>query len=129
MPASYGTTGLVVRTDLVGNGLKRWADLWDGQYAGKIGLRAQPREIIGMTLTSLGCPFASENPRDLEVVLQRLLALKPSVVMLNIETDEAVEKLLLRSRPRNWYCTIGWMTSPNQCSTPSPESMVPRSTM
>lgn len=94
VPASYGTTGLVVRTDLVGNGLKRWADLWDGQYAGKIGLRAQPREILGMTLTSLGCPFASENPRDLEVALQRLLALKPSVAMLNIETDDAVEKLL-----------------------------------
>jgi spermidine/putrescine transport system substrate-binding protein len=28
------------------------------------------------------------------VVLQRLLALKPSVVMLNIEADDAVEKLL-----------------------------------
>lgn len=94
VPASYGTTGLVVRTDLVGNGLKRWADLWDKQYLGKIGLRAQPREIIGMTLTSLGCPFASENPRDLEMVLQRLLALKPAVVMLNIETADAVEKLL-----------------------------------
>ena len=94
VPASYGTTGLVVRTDLVGNGLKRWADLWDRRYAGKIGLRAQPREIIGMTLTSLGYPFASENPRDLEVVLQRLLALKPSVVMLNIEADDAVEKLM-----------------------------------
>lgn len=94
VPASYGTTGLVVRTDLVGHGMKRWADLWDKQYLGKIGLRAQPREIIGMTLTSLGYPFASENPRDLEMVLQRLLALKPAVVMLNIETADAVEKLL-----------------------------------
>jgi spermidine/putrescine transport system substrate-binding protein len=79
VPASYGTTGLVVRTDLVGDGLKRWADLWKPQYAGKIGLRAQPREIIGMTLTSLGYPFGSENPLELEAVLQRLLALKPSV--------------------------------------------------
>jgi spermidine/putrescine transport system substrate-binding protein len=94
VPASYGTTGLVVRTDLVGDGLKRWADLWDRQYAGKIGLRAQPREIIGMTLTSLGYPFASENPRDLEVVLKRLLELKPSVVMVNIEAADAVERLL-----------------------------------
>ncbi len=95
VPASYGTTGLVVRTDLVGSGLTRWADLWDRQYAGKIGLRAQPREIIGMTLTSLGYPLASESPRELELALQHLLALKPSVVMLNIEADDAVEKLLL----------------------------------
>lgn len=94
VPASYGTTGLVVRTDLVGDGLKRWADLWKPQYAGKIGLRAQPREIIGMTLTSLGYPFSSENPLELEAVLQRLLALKPSVVMLDIEADQAVRKLL-----------------------------------
>ncbi len=94
VPASYGTTGLVVRTDLVGDGLKRWADLWNPQYAGKIGLRAQPREIIGLTLTSLGYPFASENPQELEAVLQRLLELKPSVVMLDIEADNAVRALL-----------------------------------
>ena len=94
VPASYGTTGLVVRTDLVGDCLKRWADLWNPQYAGKIGLRAQPREIIGMTLTSLGYPFASENPQELEAVLHRLLELKPSVVMLDIEAEKAVRALL-----------------------------------
>ena len=94
VPASYGTTGLVVRTDLVGNGLKRWADLWNPQYVGKIGLRAQPREIIGMTLASLGFPFASETPSELEAVLKRLLELKPSVIMLNIEADDAVRRLL-----------------------------------
>jgi spermidine/putrescine-binding protein len=94
VPGSYGTTGLVVRTDLVGTGLNRWADLWKPQYAGKIGLRAQPREIIGMTLTSLGYAFASENPRELAEVRQRLLELKPAVVLLDIEADDAVRKLL-----------------------------------
>jgi spermidine/putrescine transport system substrate-binding protein len=94
VPASYGTTGLVVRTDLVGNGLKRWADLWRPQYSGKIGLRAQPREIIGMTLTSLGYPFASEDPRHLAAVQKRLLELKPAVVMLDIGADDAVRRLL-----------------------------------
>jgi spermidine/putrescine transport system substrate-binding protein len=94
IPGSYGTTGLVVRTDLVGTGLNRWADLWKPQYAGKIGLRAQPREIIGMTLTSLGYAFASENPQELAAVLQRLLELKPAIVLLDIEADNAVHKLL-----------------------------------
>jgi len=94
VPGSYGTTGLVVRTDLVGAGLNRWADLWKPRYAGKIGLRAQPREIIGMTLMSLGYAFGSENPRELAAVLQRLLELKPAIVLLDIEADDAVHKLL-----------------------------------
>ncbi|MDK9706018.1 MAG: spermidine/putrescine ABC transporter substrate-binding protein [Desulforhopalus sp.] len=94
VPGSYGTTGLVVRTDLVGDHIQGWADLWHLQPPSKIGLRVQPREILGMTLTSLGFPFASENPRELAAALQRLLQLKPSVVMLDIEAAEAAAKLL-----------------------------------
>lgn len=94
VPCSYGTTGLLVRTDLVDKPPSRWADLWDPQYAGKIGLRAQPREIIGMTLSSLGYAFTSENPQELDAALERLLKLKPSMVMLDIEASDAVSKLL-----------------------------------
>lgn len=94
IPGAYGTTGLVVRTDLVGQDLHRWADLWQPHYAGTIGLRAQPREIIGMTLVSLGYAFASENPEELAVVLQRLLALKPAIILLDIDADDAVRQLL-----------------------------------
>lgn len=94
LPVDYGTTGLLVRTDLIGHSLNRWADLWHPKFAGKIGLRAQPREVIGMTLSSLGYAFASENPRELDAALQRLLALKPSIVMMAFEASEAVPKLL-----------------------------------
>ncbi|MDG4597767.1 MAG: spermidine/putrescine ABC transporter substrate-binding protein [Candidatus Contendobacter sp.] len=94
VPIDYGTTGFLVRTDLIDPAPSRWADLWDSQYAGRIGLRAQPREIIGMTLLSLGHAFDSEHPRELEAALQRLLALKPSVTMVDIEANEAVPKLL-----------------------------------
>jgi spermidine/putrescine transport system substrate-binding protein len=94
IPASYGTTGLIVRTDLVGAEIRRWADLWQPRFAGKIGLRAQPREIIGLTLRSLGYGFDSENPAELDAVRQRLLALKQAVTLLAIESDDAVAKLL-----------------------------------
>ena len=94
IPASYGTTGLIVRTDLVGQDLKRWEDLWQPRYAGKIGLRAQQREIIGMTLLSLGYPFASENPQHLAAVEKRLQQLRPAVVMVDIEAEDAVRRLL-----------------------------------
>lgn len=94
LPVDYGTTGLLVRADMIGDTLRRWADLWHPKYAGKIGLRAQPREVIGMTLSSLGYAFASENPHELNAALQRLLVLKPSVVMMDIVASEAVPKLL-----------------------------------
>lgn len=94
VPCSYGTTGFLVRTDLVGHTLKRFSDLWDPQYAGKIGLRQGPREIIGMTLSSLGYAFNSEDPHELDAARERLLQLKPAKVMVDIEASAAVPRLL-----------------------------------
>lgn len=94
VPLNYGTTGILIRTDLIGHGVTRWDDLWDIRYAGRIGLRAQPRELIAFTLLSLGYSPNSENPRELDAALRRLLDLKPSVVLLPPETEEAVPRLL-----------------------------------
>lgn len=93
-PASYGTTGLIVRTDLIREPISRWADLWNPAHAGRIGLRAQPREVIGLTLRSLGYRDNSENPTELAAAEQRLLALKPAVKLLPIEANQAVAQLL-----------------------------------
>lgn len=94
VPASYGTTGLIVRTDLVSEPISRWADLWRPCHAGRIGLRAQPREVIGLTLQSLGYPPNSEDPAELDTVLQRLLTLKPAMTLLDIEANQAIATLL-----------------------------------
>lgn len=94
IPLNYGTTGLLVRTDLIGHAVTRWADLWDSRYSGRIGLRAQPRELIAFTLLSLGYSLNSENPQELDAALQRLLELKRSVVLLAPETESSVPKLL-----------------------------------
>ncbi len=94
IPYHYGTAGLVVRTDLIGNNVTRWADLWDPRYAGKIALRSQPREIIAFTLLSLGYSLNSENPQELEAALNRLLELRQSIVFVDVEAASAVPKLL-----------------------------------
>lgn len=94
IPADYGTTGLLIRTDLIGEGLKRWADLWDPRLAGRIGLRGQPREVIGMTLLSLGFSLNSENPEELAAASRRLQELRPSVAMIDLEPSLAVPRLL-----------------------------------
>lgn len=94
VPLSYGTTGLLVRTDLIGNAVTRWADLWDPRYAGRIGLRAQPRELIAFTLLSLGYSLSSETPKELDAALRRMLDLKRSAVLLPPEVEISVPKLL-----------------------------------
>ena len=81
IPFSWGTTGLVVRSDLVETPVTRWADLWDPRYAGKTALWfGQPREVIGLTLKSLGYSANSEKREELEAALARLLELQPTVV-------------------------------------------------
>lgn len=84
VPFNWGTVGMVVRSDLISAPVKRWADLWDPRYAGKIGLwrEGATREIVGLTLISLGYSCNTVNEEHLEKALQRLLELRPHVVFL-----------------------------------------------
>jgi len=83
IPFSWGTTGLVIRGDLVAEPVTRWTDLWDSRYAGRVGLwLGQRRQVIALTLKSLGYSANSENPAELEASLKRLNELKPRVLRL-----------------------------------------------
>jgi spermidine/putrescine transport system substrate-binding protein len=83
IPFNWGTTGLVVRSDLVAEPVTRWTDLWDPRYAGRVGIwMGQRREVIALTLKSLGYSANSENPAELEAVFKRLNELKPHVLKL-----------------------------------------------
>lgn len=93
VPYSWGTTGLLVRTDLVESPVTRWADLWEVTHSGKIAVRPEPVEVISMALMSLGYPLNSEDPRELDAALQRLLALKPSLLFAPSDVS-AVDFLL-----------------------------------
>ena len=77
VPYSWGTTGLLVNTGQAHPPIKRWADLWDTQYAGKVAISASyPREAIGLTLKTLGYSANSEKPAEVKAALARLLQLK-----------------------------------------------------
>lgn len=83
VPYSWGTSGLVVRSDLVQEPITRWADLWDSRYTGRVALWATtPRYTLGLTLKSLGYSVNSEDPAELEAALARLLELKPRAIWL-----------------------------------------------
>lgn len=82
IPFHWGTTGLVVRSDLIGRPITRWADLWDVKYRGKLALWQQPREVTSMALKSLGYSANSEKPVELAAAADRLRALRPNVELL-----------------------------------------------
>jgi spermidine/putrescine transport system substrate-binding protein len=77
IPYSWGTTGLLVNTGIEDVPVRRWADLWDLRYAGKVAISVSyPREAMGMTLKSLGYSANSEHPAEIETALARLLELQ-----------------------------------------------------
>lgn len=83
IPYNWGVTGLVVRSDLVEQPVTRWADLWDPRYAGRIAIWAgQPREVIALTLKSLGYSANSEDPDELAAALDHLLEIRPHVLFV-----------------------------------------------
>ena len=90
VPCSFGTTGILVRTDLVGEPVTRWADLWSPRFAGKVAIRTQMRELVGLTLLALGHSPNSEDPRHLQEALAKLLALKKKSVVADEEPEKAV---------------------------------------
>ncbi len=94
MPYLWGTTGLLVRTDLVAAPVTSWQALWDARYAGKIAARPLATELLTVALASLGYPFYSENPEQLEAALQHLIALKPALRFVGVESEDALAPLL-----------------------------------
>jgi spermidine/putrescine transport system substrate-binding protein len=94
VPYNYGTTGLLVRSDLVSKPITRWADLWDPAFTGKVAVRADPVELISVAVKSLGYPLNTGDPAQLEASLERLLELKPRLLLVGPNQDEGVAPLL-----------------------------------
>lgn len=108
IPYNWGTTGLVVRSDLANGPVKRWEDLWKQESAGKVLIwRGVERQMMGMALKSLGYSVNSENPEELEEALARLLELKPNCIFAE-DSDETLESsspILLRAEA---VIAVGW---------------------
>ena len=93
-PYHYGTTGLLVRTDLVDRPVTHWADLWRPELRGKIALRLQPRELISLALLSLGFDLNSAQPSEVQAAVDQLIALKPWILDVEVDSTKAAAPLL-----------------------------------
>jgi spermidine/putrescine transport system substrate-binding protein len=90
----WGTTGLVVRTDRLVQPVTSWADLWNPDYAGKIGVWPYREELIGIALKSLGYPLNTEDPAELRAAGERLIELRQRVYLLDPDQPTGTANLL-----------------------------------
>jgi spermidine/putrescine transport system substrate-binding protein len=93
IPFHWGTTGILVRTDLVDRPVTSWNDLWDPDFAGKVGIWAMPRSTMEIALKALKYSINSEDPAELEKAGQYMLQLKPNVVLVSGLEDSMVPML------------------------------------
>jgi spermidine/putrescine-binding protein len=88
VPYQYGTSCLVVDTSKVTRPITKWADLWDPEFAGKIVLLDDEREVLGMVLTVLGYDKNSTDPDELEEARVKFLELMPSVRLFDSDSPK-----------------------------------------
>lgn len=84
VPYSWGVIGILAHRDVQPRLPAAWADLWDGGYCGRIGVwPGQTRQMVSVTLKSLGYSINSEDPAQLAAARERLLQLRPCVQMVD----------------------------------------------
>ncbi len=78
-PYFWGTVGIVFNTTMTDLDFDSWDDLWDPSLENNVLLVDGAREIIGMSLNSLGYSLNTDNKVELKLAQQKLFELKPNV--------------------------------------------------
>ncbi len=92
VPYQWGTSCLVVDTSKVTRPITKWADLWDPEFAGKVVLLDDVREVLGMVLAVLGYDKNSTDPAQLEEAKAKLSELMANVKLF--DSDNPKQALL-----------------------------------
>ena len=107
VPYNWGTTGLVVRSDLVEKPISSWAELWEPPYAGKVAMRMDGvREPLGVALKSVGYSINSEEQAELESALAHLIELNQAGQIKNI--DSTSEAAISALQSEEVLAVVGW---------------------
>ncbi len=84
LPYMWGSTGLGYNSDVVdGKDVKRWADLWNPEFAGQLLLTDDVRDVFGMALIMNGHSVNSQNEDEIRQAYETLKTLKPNVTLFN----------------------------------------------
>lgn len=86
VPYNWGTTGLVVRTDMVSD-IDQWADLWDPALMDKVVYyAAEQRNMMAVALKSLGYSINTDNPAELRQAVDKLIVLGQAAQFADVES-------------------------------------------
>lgn len=100
----WGTTGFGYRSKFIKEQPTRWADFWSlttGKYSGKVNVLDSAPEVIGAALKKNGFSYNSVDPKELDIALKDLLALKPHLASISSTYIPQVES-------GDFWMAIGW---------------------
>ena len=76
IPYLWGTVGIGYNSKVVTEVPTSWNVLWDFQYAGRISMLNDQREVFGLALRSLGHSLNSRDPQLIQQAKERLIQTK-----------------------------------------------------
>jgi spermidine/putrescine-binding protein len=86
VPYQWGSAAIVVNTDKITQPIDSYTDLWNPDFAGKIVLLDDERQVIGMALLALGYSPNTTDPAELAEAKDLLLKLVPGVRLFDSDT-------------------------------------------
>lgn len=89
LPYVYGLTGIGVNSqDFDPSTFSSWGDLWKAEYAGKLLLMNDSREVFHIALLLDGKSPNTENENEIKAAYERLQKLVPNVLVFNSDSPE-----------------------------------------
>jgi len=88
VPWLWGTTGIVYDPSSADPAPLRWSDLWSPRYAGHIVLLDDAREMLGISLLSLGYTKNDTDPAHVRAAADHLVPLVHGAVALDANSPE-----------------------------------------
>ena len=90
VPYMWGSVALAVNTGAVATVPTSYAELWNPEFAGRLVLLDDARQIIGMALLTLGYDPNTTDEAELEAARVKLLELVPNVRVFDSDTPSTV---------------------------------------
>ncbi len=79
VPYFWGTLGILYNKNLISEPIESWNILWDEKYKGKILMKKDVRDSMGVALKHLGYSMNSINEDELRAAKDSLVAQKPLI--------------------------------------------------
>ncbi|WP_133543334.1 extracellular solute-binding protein [Mesocricetibacter intestinalis] len=84
LPQLLGAPGIAFNTQSYkGSDFTAWGDLWKPEYAGKVQLLDDAREVFNIALLKLGKNPNTTDPAEIKAAYEELLKLRPNVLSFN----------------------------------------------